>query len=59
MWEMQLLGGRADALDVSLISNRPGVVLEKIWKMFEGRADWVILISLLSTGEARGTGSLL
>ena len=50
MWERQLLGGRADALDVSLISNRRMtstnalVVLEKLWKTFEGRADWVVLI---------------
>ena len=64
MWEMQQLGRRAGALDVNLISNRPGerrcdrlcsgVVLEKIWKMFEGRAVQVVLISLLSTDEARG-----
>ena len=68
MWEMQQLGRRAGALDVNLISNRPGerrcdrlcsgVVLEKIWKMFEGRAVQVVLISMLSTDEARGTNSI-
>jgi len=48
MWEMQQLGRRAGALDVDLISNRPlgdvvvfysGAGCEKIWKMFEGRAE--------------------
>ena len=35
------------------------VECEKRWKMFEGRAEQVVLISLLSTGDARGTNSLL
>ena len=48
MWEIQQLRRRAGALDVDLISNRPrgddvvffsGVGREKIWKMFEGRAE--------------------
>ena len=50
MWEMQQLGRRTGALDIDLMSNQPGkqtgkllssllgVVLEKRWKMFEGRA---------------------
>ena len=52
MWEMQQLGRRAGALDmdIDLMSKQPGkqknkllssllgVVLEKRWKMFEGRA---------------------
>jgi len=66
MWEMQQLGGRAGALDIDLMSKQPGkqknkllssllgVVLEKRWKMFEGRAVQAVLISLLSTDEARG-----
>ena len=66
---MEQLGGRAGALDVSLMSKQPGerrcyrlcsgVVLEKRWKMFEGRAAQVDLILLLSTGEARGANSIL
>ena len=68
MWEMQQLGRRVGALDVDLISNRPreddvlfwsGDRCEKIWEMFEGRARYVDLISLLSAGEARATNSLL
>ena len=31
---------------------------EKTWSMFEGRAEQVVLISLLSTGDARGINSL-
>ena len=70
MWEMKQLGRRAGALDIDLMSNQPGkqtnkllssllgVVLEKRWKMFEGRAVQVALISLLSTDEARGTNSI-
>ena len=68
MWEMQQLGRRAGALDMDidlmskqpgkqknkLLSSLPGVVLEKRWKMFEGRAIQAVLISLLSTDEARG-----
>ncbi len=66
MWEMQQLGGRVGALNIDLMSKQPGkqtnkllssllgVVLEKRWKMFEGRAVQVALISLLSTDEARG-----
>ena len=56
------------ALDIDLMSNQPGkqtllssllgVVLEKRWKMFEGRAAQVALISLLSTDEARGINSI-
>ena len=66
---MEQLGRRAGALDVDLMSNQPeerrcyrpssGVVLEKRWKMFEGRAAQAGLISLLSTGEARGANSIL
>ena len=70
MWEMQQLGRRARALDIDLMSSQPGkqtnkllssllgVVLEKRWKMFEGRAVQVVLISLLSTDEARGANSI-
>ena len=70
MWEMQQLGRRAGALDIDLMSKQPGkqknkllssllgVVLEKRWKMFEGRAVQVVLISLLSTDEARGANSI-
>ena len=70
MWEMQQLGRRASALDIDLMSSQPGkqtnkllsslpgVVLEKRWKMFEGRAVQVVLISLLSTDEARGANSI-
>ena len=66
---MEQLGRRAVALDVSLMSKQPGkqknkllssllgVVLEKRWKMLEGRAVQVVLISLLSTDEARGANS--
>ena len=69
MWKMQQLVRRAGALDVDLMSINPrrdvvivfcsGVVLEKIWKLFEGRAAWVALISLLSTGDARGANPFL
>ena len=72
MWEMQQLGRRAGALDIDLMSDQSeerrfspegrfcsGGVFEKRWKMFEGRAAQVDLISLLSTGKARGTKSLL
>ena len=50
MWEMQQLWRRAGALEIDLMSKQPGkqkskllssllgVVLEKRWKMFEGRA---------------------
>ena len=70
MWEMQQLGRRAGALDIDLMSKQPGkqkvkllsslhgVVLEKRWRMFEGRAVQAVLISLLSTDEARGTNSI-
>ena len=66
MWEMQQLGRRAGALEIDLMSKQPGkqtnkllssllgVGLEKRLKMFEGRAVQVVLISLLSTDEARG-----
>jgi len=66
---MEQLGSRAGALNFDLMSNQPGegrcdrlysgVVLEKRWKMFESRAAQVVLILLLSTGEARGMSSLL
>ena len=67
---MGQLGRRAVALETDLMSNQPGkqtnkllssllgVVLEKRWKMFEGRAAQVVLILLLSTGEARGMNSI-
>ena len=70
MWEMQQLGRRAGALEIDLMSKQPGkqknkllssllgVVLEKRWKMFEGRAAQAVLISLLSTDEARGINLL-
>ena len=74
MWEMRQPGRRAGALDIvtdiNLMSKQPGkqtnkllssllgVVLEKRWKMFEGRAVQVVLISLLSTDEARGANSI-
>ena len=70
MWEMQQLGRRASALDIDLMSSQPGkqtnkllssllgVVLEKRWKMLEGRAVQAVLISLLSTDEARGAKSI-
>ena len=61
---MEQLGRRAVALDVSLMSKQPGerrcyrlcsgFVLEKRWKTFESRAAQVVLILLLSAGEARG-----
>ena len=51
MWEIQQLGERAGALDIDLM-------LEKRWKMFEGRAVQVALISLLSTDETRGANSI-
>ena len=69
MWEIQQPGRRAGAPDVDLMSNQPGemtllvvcsrVECEKRWKMFEGRAEQVVLISLLSAGDARGANSLL
>ena len=69
MWEIQQPGRRAGAPDVDLMSNQPGemtllvvcsrVECEKRWKMFEGRAEQVVMFSLLSTGDARGTNSLL
>ena len=59
--------GRAGATDVDLTSNRPGEMAllsssaqgldERDAAMFEGRAAQVDLISLLSTGEARGANS--
>ena len=62
---MQQPGRRAGAPDVDLMSNQPGemtllvvcsrVECEKRWKMFEGRAEQVVLISPLSTGDARGS----
>ena len=70
MWEMQQLGRRASALDIDPMSSQPGkqtnkllssllgVVLEKRWKMFECRAVQAVLISLLSTDEARGANSI-
>ena len=73
MWEMQQLGRRAGALNIDLMSKQPGkqkisleykllssllgVVLER-WKMFEGHAAQAVLISLLSTDEARGANSI-
>ena len=71
MWVMQQLGRRAGALDVDLKSHRHWLgemmllsssALEldvRDAAMFEGRAAQVDLISLLSTGEARGENSLL
>ncbi len=66
---MYQLGRRAGALNVGHMSNQPGerrcdrlcsgVLLEKRWKMFEGRAAQVDLILLLSTREARGANSIL
>ena len=35
-----------------------GCIRERRWKMFEGRAVRVVLISLLSTDEARGANSI-
>ena len=71
MWEVQQLGRRAGALDIDLMSNQPGkqtnkllssllgvVLIEKRWKMFEGRAVQAALISLRSTNEARGANSI-
>ena len=65
---MEQLGRRAGALDVDLMSNQTGerrcyrlcsgVVLEKRWKMFESRAVQVVLILLLSAGEARWMNSI-
>ena len=60
------------SLNVDLMSNQPGerrcyrlcsgVLLEKRWKIFEGRAAQVVMILLLSTvkrgGQAR-TNSIL
>ena len=40
------------------LSSLLGVVLEKRWKMFEGRAAQVALILLLSTDEAKGINSI-
>ena len=69
---MQQLWRRAGALDIDLMSSQPGkqtnnqpaivsawgCIREKRWKMFEGRAVQVVLISLLSTDEARGANSI-
>ena len=68
---MVQLGRRAGALDIDLMSSQPGkqtnkllssllgvLVLEKRWKMFEGRAVQAVLISLLSIDEARGANSI-
>ena len=68
---MVQLGRRAGALDIDLMSSQPGkqtnkllssllgvLVLEKRWKMFEGRAVQAVLISLLSTDEAREANSI-
>ena len=41
-----------------LLSSLLGVVLEKRWKMFEGRALQDVLISLLYNDEARGANSI-
>ena len=56
-------------VDADLISNRlgemtvfvvcSGVECEKRWRMFEGRAEQVVMFALLSTGDARGTNPLL
>ena len=69
MWEMPQLGRRAGALDVGLISNRLEEMTllpssaqgldERDVAMFESRAAQADLISLPSTGDARGTNSLL
>ena len=71
MWVMQQLGRRAGTLDVDLKSHRHRLgemmllsssALEldvRDAAMFEGRAAQVDLISLLSTGGARGANSLL
>ena len=69
MWEMQQLGRRAGALGVDLTSHRPGEMMlfsssaqgfdERNATMFKGRAVQADLISLLSTGEARGANSPL
>ena len=58
---MYQIGRHAGALNVDLMSNQPGerrcyrlcsgAVLEKRWKMFEGRAAQVDLILLLSVGS--------
>ena len=72
---MQQLRRRAVATDVDLTSNRPGEMAPALLSssaqglderdsameipMFEGRAAQVDLISLLSTGEARGANSIL
>jgi hypothetical protein len=44
------------SLEYKLLSSLLGVVLER-WKMFEGRAAQAVMISLLSTDEARGINS--
>ena len=69
MWEMQHLGRRAGATDVNLASHPPGEMAllssfaqgldERNVAIIEGRAAKADLISLLSTGEARGANSLL
>ena len=51
---MGQLGRRAVALDVSLMSKQPGDVS----LTFESRAAQVVLILLLSAGEARGMNSI-
>ena len=72
MWEMQQLGRRAGALDVDLMSNQPGEMTfsssaQGLNARKDGRcsraapssAEQVVLISLLSTGEASRINSLL
>ena len=72
MWEMQQLGRRAGALDVDLMSNQPGeMAFSSSAQGLNARkdggcsraaphgAEQVAMFSLLSTGDARGTNSLL
>ena len=69
MWEMQLLGRRAGALDFVLISQRLGemTVVPQGQTLDPNRHDGQysraalsrLPFSLLSTGKARGTKSLL
>ena len=69
MWEMQQLGRRAGALGVDLKSRPPGKMMllsssaqgldERDAAMFKGRTVQADLISLISTGEARGANSPL
>ena len=70
MWVMQQLERRSGALDVDLISNQPGEVTllsssaqgldEREYGQCSRAAPLrLTLISLLSTGEARGANSIL